>query len=154
MFFGYYLSAAVMVAGENGEPVPEFVRRITVASPGRDPAAELAGVLTTMPDAAAHDQKTAELTRYKLGVHAAEDTDGYRRHVRLTGVTPLMPWLACLTVVRNQRTRHSRRAAPRPHPPRTAPQPGTSPRKPKTQDQLSSATRMSDPNVNMEPGEV
>jgi hypothetical protein len=49
MFFGYYLSAAVMVADENGEPVPELARRITVASPGHDPAAELAGVLTTMP---------------------------------------------------------------------------------------------------------
>jgi hypothetical protein len=162
MFFGYYLSAAVMVADENGEPVPELARRITLASPGHDPAAELAGVLTTMPasgiapgdviadsgyahrvpgtwanplraagadlvqdlhpndrgprgthqgaiiangnlycpatpgpspdlvplppgapaaDAAAHDQKTAELTRYKPGAHAAEDTDGYRRHV-------------------------------------------------------------------------
>ena len=31
-------------------------------------------------DAAAHDQQTAELTRYKLGVHAAADADGYRRH--------------------------------------------------------------------------
>jgi hypothetical protein len=161
MFFGYYLSAAVMVADENGEPVPELARRITVASPGHDPAAELAGVLTTMPasgialgdiiadsgyahrvpdtwasplraagadlvqdlhphdrgprgthqgaiiangnlycpatpapllqlvalppaattaEVTAHDQKTAELARYKLGVHAAQDADGYRRH--------------------------------------------------------------------------
>lgn len=29
---------------------------------------------------AAHDQQTAELARYKLGLHAAEDADGYRRH--------------------------------------------------------------------------
>ncbi len=29
---------------------------------------------------AIHDQQTAELARYKLGVHAAEDPDGYRRH--------------------------------------------------------------------------
>ena len=281
MFFGYYLSAAVMVADENGEPVPELARRITVASPGHDPAAELAGVLTTMPasgialgdiiadsgyshrvpgtwaiplraagadlvqdlhphdrgprgthhgaiiangnlycpatpgplldlvplppgapavDAAVHDQQTAELARYKLGVHAAEDADGYRRHacpaaagkircplrpeslkldrsrpevlappehppacctqqtitagpgvaaktrqkhdypseawrisyrrrtaaerlnaaikdpaansidrgwIRLMGLTPLMLWLACLMVVRNQRTLHA-----------------------------------------------
>jgi hypothetical protein len=281
MFFGYYLSAAVMVADQNGEPVPELARRITVASPGHDPAAELAGVLTTMPasgialgdiiadsgyahrvpdtwanplrtagadlvqdlhphdrgprgthhgaiiangnlycpatpgplldlvplppgapaaDAVAHDHKTAELARYKLGVHAAEDADGYRRHacpaaagkircplrpeslkldrsrpevltppghppacctqqtitagpgvapktrqkhdypsetwrisyrrrtaaerlnaaikdpavnsidhgwIRLMGVTPLMLWLACLMVVRNQRTLHA-----------------------------------------------
>jgi hypothetical protein len=30
---------------------------------------------------AAHDQQTAELARYKLGLHAADDADGYRRHV-------------------------------------------------------------------------
>ena len=34
----------------------------------------------TADDLAAHDQKTAELARYKLGVHAADDADGYRRH--------------------------------------------------------------------------
>jgi hypothetical protein len=161
MFYGYYLSAAVMTKDDNGEPVPELARRITVASPGHDPAAALAGVLTTMPAAgtglgdiiadsgyahrvpqtwadplraagaalvqdlhpadrgprgthhgaiiangnlycpatpgpllelvplppgapaagtAAHDQQTAELARYKLGLHAADDADGYRRH--------------------------------------------------------------------------
>jgi hypothetical protein len=161
MFFGYYLSAAVMVAEENGNAVPELARRITVASSAHDPAAELAGVLTQMPadgislgdviadsgyshrvpatwaeplraagarlvvdlhphdrgpqgthqgaiiangnlycpatprplldlvplppgapaaGVAAHDQKTAELSRYKLGVHAGDDAGGYRRH--------------------------------------------------------------------------
>jgi len=30
-------------------------------------------------DVTAHDARTAELSRYKLGVHAAEDADGYRR---------------------------------------------------------------------------
>ena len=29
---------------------------------------------------AAHDQQTAELARYKLGLHAADDADGHRRH--------------------------------------------------------------------------
>jgi hypothetical protein len=162
MFFGYYLSAAVMVAEENGPAVPELARRITVCSSACDPAAELAAALTQMPsdgialgdiiadsgyshrvpatwadplraagaqlvqdlhphdrgpqgthqgaiiangclycpktprpllelvplppgasaaDTAAHDQKTAELARYKLGVHAGDDADGYRRHV-------------------------------------------------------------------------
>lgn len=156
MFFGYYLSAATMAAGENGPPVPELVRRIIAASSEHDPAAALAPVLQDMaadgikpgdilagsgyshrlpgtwanplraagaqlvtdlhpgdrgpqgtcegaiicngnlycpatpkpllqliplpPGAtasgiAAHDQKTSELTRYKLGVHAAEDAD-------------------------------------------------------------------------------
>jgi hypothetical protein len=161
MFFGYYMSAAVMVADENGEPVPELARRITVASSSHDPAAALAAVLVDMAadgtglgdiladsgyshrvpgtwaeplraagadlvqdlhpndrgprgthqgaiicngnlycpatpgplldlvppppgastaDVAAHDQKTAELARYKLGLHAGEDAGGYRRH--------------------------------------------------------------------------
>jgi len=277
MFYGYYLSAAVMARDEDGTPVPELARRITVASPSHDPAAALAAVLARMTaagtslgdiladsgyahrvaatwasplrtagaqlvqdlhpsdrgprgthhgaiiangnlycpqtpprllqliplppgagaaDTAAHDQQAAEAARYKLGIHAADDADGYRRHacpaatgkircplrpesmkldrsrpeilqppehppacctqhtitagpdvaaktrqkhdypsaawrrsyrrrtaaerlnatikdpatatishgwIRLTGVTPLMLWLTCLTVVRNQR---------------------------------------------------
>jgi hypothetical protein len=161
MFYGYYLSAAVMVAEENGQPVPELARRITAGNSSHDPAAALAGVLTSMPadgiglgdiiagsgyshripgtwaeplraasaslvhdlhpndrgprgthhgaiiangnlycpatpgpllelvplppgassaGTAAHDQQTAGLARYKPGIHAASDTDGYRRH--------------------------------------------------------------------------
>jgi hypothetical protein len=161
MFFGYYLSAAVMVNDEDSEPVPELARRITVTSSTHDPAAALAAVLADMAaggtalgdiladsgyshrlpatwanplraagaqlvqdlhpndrgprgthqgsiicngnlycpatpqplldlvplppgapaaDVAAHDQKTAELTRYKLGIHGGGDADGYRRH--------------------------------------------------------------------------
>jgi hypothetical protein len=34
-----------------------------------------------LADTAVHDQQTAELARYKLGLHAADDADGYRRHV-------------------------------------------------------------------------
>jgi hypothetical protein len=161
MFFGYYLSAAVMVADDNRPPVPELARRITVGNSSHDPAAALAAVLTDMAAAgiglgdiiadsgyshrqagtwanplraagaalvqdlhpndrgpqgthhgaivangnlycpatpkpllelvplpprapaagtAAHDAQTAELARHKLGLHAAEDSDGYRRH--------------------------------------------------------------------------
>jgi hypothetical protein len=284
MFYGYYMSAAVMVADDNGQPVPELARRITAGNSSHDPAAALAGVLTSMPaggirpgdiiadsgyshrapatwanplraagaqlvhdlhpadrgprgthhgavicngsiycpatppallqlsplppgasasDTAACDQQTAELARYKLGLHAADDADGYRRlacpaaagkircplrpasmkldrnrpeilappqhppacctqqtitagpgvapktrqkhhypsqawrtsyrrrtaaerlnaaikdpavnnidrgWIRLTGITPLMLWLACLMVVRNQRIQASRQA--------------------------------------------
>jgi hypothetical protein len=301
-----------MVAGENGEPVPELARRITVASPGHDPAAGLAGVLTTMPasgialgdiiadsgyahrvpgtwanplraagadlvqdlhphdrgprgthqgaiiangnlycpatpapllqlvalppaattaEVAAHDQKTAELSRYKLGVHAAGDADGYRRHacpatagkircplkpasmalprdrpeilsppghppacctqltitagpevaektrqkhdypsqawrisyrrrtaaerlnaaikdpavnsidrgwIRLTGVTPLMLWLACLMAVRNQRTLHASEARQQDHARRAAAS-GQQPRARKRRRELAGA---------------
>jgi hypothetical protein len=49
MFYGYYLSAAVMVKDEDGPPVPELARRITVCSSAHDPAAALAGVLASMP---------------------------------------------------------------------------------------------------------
>jgi hypothetical protein len=161
MFYGFYLSAATMVRDDNGPPVPELARRITVCSSAHDPAETLAGVLTALPAAgiplgdiiadsgyshrvpgtwanplraagatlvtdlhpsdrgpqgthhgaficngclycpatppallqlvplppgaepaglAAHDQQTAELARYKLGLHAAEDADGNRRH--------------------------------------------------------------------------
>ena len=161
MFYGYYLSAAVIVKDDNRPAVPELARRITVCSSAHDPAAALAGVLASMPaagialgdiiadsgyshrvpdtwanplraagaqlvqdlhpndrgprgthhgaiisngclycpatpkallqlvpvppgasstDTAAHDEQTAELARHKLGVHAGEDADGYRRH--------------------------------------------------------------------------
>jgi hypothetical protein len=49
MFYGYYLSAAIMVADEHGPPVPELARRMTLTSSGRDPARALVPVLTQMP---------------------------------------------------------------------------------------------------------
>jgi hypothetical protein len=51
MFFGYYLSLAVMTREENGPPVPELARRMTAGSCHRDPARALAPVLTAMPPA-------------------------------------------------------------------------------------------------------
>jgi hypothetical protein len=51
MFFGYYLSAAVMVAEEHGPAVPELARRMTLSSCHLDPARALAPVLTAMPAA-------------------------------------------------------------------------------------------------------
>jgi hypothetical protein len=49
MFFGYYLSAAVMVADENGPPPPELARRMTLSSCHLDPVRALAPVLTALP---------------------------------------------------------------------------------------------------------
>jgi hypothetical protein len=51
MFFGYHLSAAIMAAEENGQPIPELARRMTVCSCHLDPARALAPVLTAMPAA-------------------------------------------------------------------------------------------------------
>jgi hypothetical protein len=49
MFFGYYLSAAVMVREEDGPTVPELARRATLSSCHTDPVRALAPVLTAMP---------------------------------------------------------------------------------------------------------
>src|ERR1022692_4820842 len=49
--FGYYLPAAVMVPDEQGPPVPELARRMTLSSCRHDPVPVLAPVLTAMPAA-------------------------------------------------------------------------------------------------------
>jgi hypothetical protein len=160
LFYGYYLSAGIMMPGENGPAVPEFARRATVSSCRHDPVRALAPVLTAMPaagiplgdvladsgyahrdadawalplraagaalvqdlhphdrgpkgthegaiiangnlycpatprslleigplsrdaspeEATAHDARTAELARHKLGRLTTDDTDGYHR---------------------------------------------------------------------------
>jgi hypothetical protein len=160
LFFGYYLSAAIMMPEENGPAVPEFARRATASSCRHDPVRAFTPVLTAMPaagiplgdvladsgyahrdadawalplrgagaslvqdlhphdrgpkgthdgaiisngnlycpgtprpllelgplardatkeQAEAHDSKTAELARYKLGRLTADDADGYHR---------------------------------------------------------------------------
>jgi hypothetical protein len=48
MFFGYYLSAATMVAGEDGPAVPELARRITLAGCDHDPVRQLVTALLRM----------------------------------------------------------------------------------------------------------
>jgi hypothetical protein len=49
LFFGYYLSAAIMMPEENGPAVPEFARRATASSCRHDPVRAFAPVLTSMP---------------------------------------------------------------------------------------------------------
>jgi hypothetical protein len=51
LFFGYYLSDAIMVPGEQDPPVPELARRMTVSSCRHDPVPALVPVLTAMPAA-------------------------------------------------------------------------------------------------------
>ncbi len=50
MFFGYYLSAATMMAEEHGPAVPELARRMTLTSCDLDPVRALAAVLARMPE--------------------------------------------------------------------------------------------------------
>src|SRR5215471_7905184 len=49
LFYGYYLSAGIMVPEENGPAVPELARRATLSSCRHDPARAFAPVLTAMP---------------------------------------------------------------------------------------------------------
>jgi hypothetical protein len=49
LFYGYYLSAAIMMREENGPAVPELARRATVSSCRHDPVRAFAPVLTAMP---------------------------------------------------------------------------------------------------------
>jgi len=49
MFFGYYLSAATMTREEDGPPVPELTRRITLSTCHADPVRALTPVLARMP---------------------------------------------------------------------------------------------------------
>ena len=49
LFYGYYLSAGIMMPEENGPAVPELTRRATLSSCRHDPVRAFAPVLTTMP---------------------------------------------------------------------------------------------------------
>jgi hypothetical protein len=49
LFYGYYLSAGVMMGEENGPAVPEFARRAALSSGRRDPVRAFAPVLAAMP---------------------------------------------------------------------------------------------------------
>jgi len=61
---------AVICNGNLQRPkTPAALLHLAPPPPGAEPA-----------DVAARDQQTAELARYKPGLHAAEDAGGYRRH--------------------------------------------------------------------------
>ena len=49
LFYGYYLSGAVTVPDEQGQPVPELARRMTASSCRCDPVPAFTPVLTAMP---------------------------------------------------------------------------------------------------------
>jgi hypothetical protein len=51
LFYGWYLSAGIMMREENGPAVPELARRATVSSCRQDPVRAFAPVLTAMPAA-------------------------------------------------------------------------------------------------------
>jgi hypothetical protein len=49
LFYGYYLSAAIMTGEENGPAVPELARRAALSSCRRDPVRAFAPALAAMP---------------------------------------------------------------------------------------------------------
>ncbi len=49
LFFGYYLSDAIIVPDEQGRPVPELARRMSVSSCRNDPVPASTPVLTALP---------------------------------------------------------------------------------------------------------
>jgi hypothetical protein len=49
LFYGWYLSARIMMRDEGGPAVPELARRATPSSPRHDPVRAFAPVLTAMP---------------------------------------------------------------------------------------------------------
>jgi len=51
LFYGYYLSAAILMPEEHGPAVPELARRATISSCHHDPVRALVPVLTAMPAA-------------------------------------------------------------------------------------------------------
>jgi hypothetical protein len=51
LFYGYYLSAGIMMREENGPAVPEFARRATLSSCRHDPVRAFVPVLAAMPGA-------------------------------------------------------------------------------------------------------
>jgi hypothetical protein len=51
LFYGYYLSAGIMMPEENGPAVPESARRATISSCRHDPVRVFVPVLTAMPAA-------------------------------------------------------------------------------------------------------
>jgi hypothetical protein len=51
LFYGWYLSAGIMMPEENGPAVPELARRATVSSCRHDPVRAVVPVLTAMPAA-------------------------------------------------------------------------------------------------------
>jgi hypothetical protein len=51
LFYGYYISAGIMMHGENGPAVPELARRMSLSSCRHDPVRALVPVLAAMPAA-------------------------------------------------------------------------------------------------------
>jgi hypothetical protein len=80
LFYGYYLSAGVMMPGENGPAVPESARRATVSSCRHDPVRAFVPVLTAPPG-----QKIPLGNILDDSGYAHRDTDAWALPLRRAG---------------------------------------------------------------------
>jgi hypothetical protein len=78
LFYGYYLSAGIMMPEENGPAVPELTRRATVSSPRHDPVRAFAPVLTALP---ARESRSATSSATPA-THTATPVPGHCRSAR------------------------------------------------------------------------
>jgi len=111
LFYGYYLSAAIMMRDESGPAIPEFARRATLSSCRHDPVRAFAPVLSAMPgqgtplgdflDVSGYARRTgAERGFATVKDPAASNIT--RGWCRLMGLAPLMLFTTTLLIVRNQ----------------------------------------------------
>ena len=80
LFYGWYLSAGIMMREENGPAVPEFARRATVPSCRHDPVRAFVPVLTAMPAAGASPGDILDDSGY-----AHRDADAWALPLRAAG---------------------------------------------------------------------
>jgi hypothetical protein len=97
LFFGYFFSAATMVADESGEPVPELVRRMALSTCALDPVRAVVPVLERLVGAgvrlgdvladSGYAHRLAEhwaLPLRRLGAHLVMDLHPHDRGIRGT----------------------------------------------------------------------
>jgi hypothetical protein len=80
LFYGYYLSAGIMMREENRPAVPELARRATLSSCRHDPVRAFAPVLTAMP---AHGIPLGDILDDSGYAH--RDADAWALPLRLAG---------------------------------------------------------------------
>ena len=108
LFFGYYLSAGIMMRDENGPAVPELARRATVSSCRHDPVRAFVPVLTAMPAAGIPPGDILADSGY-----AHRDADAWALPLRAAGAQPRPgPAPARPRPQRHPRRRHHRQRQP------------------------------------------
>jgi hypothetical protein len=141
-----------MVKDDNAPAVPELARRITVCSSAHDPAAALAGVLTSMPasgialgdiiaDSGYSHRKagTWALPLRQAGASLVQDLHPNDRGPRGTHDGPVMQTETCTVPPHRKRCCSSSPCHPAPHPPTPPPTTSRPPNSPGTNSAFTPA---------------